>query len=64
MKINAPLIFGGTAIMHFIMVAAISAVVSDKGMLNGLVLGICVAIFWVLPAMKVRLGIFLVLRAP
>jgi hypothetical protein len=50
-KINAPLIFGGTAIAHFIAISSISAIVSGLGGLNGLLTGLLISIVWILPAM-------------
>ena len=50
-KINAPLIFGGTAVMHFIAIAGLSAVVSGLGGVNGLVAGLLISLVWVLPAL-------------
>lgn len=50
-KINAPLIFGGTAVMHFIAIAALSAVISGTGAVSGFLIGSLVACVWVLPTM-------------
>jgi hypothetical protein len=50
-KINAPLIFGGTAIMHLLAIAALGAVVSDKGSVDGLLTGLLISLFWIMPAM-------------
>lgn len=44
-----PLIFGGTAVMHFIAFAGLSAVVSNMGWLNGLLAGFLISVVWVLP---------------
>jgi len=49
-KINAPLIFGGTALVHFVTIAGLSAVVAEKGFLNGLLGGILISIVWILPS--------------
>jgi hypothetical protein len=51
-KINAPLIFGGTAIMHFLAIAGLGIVVSGKGSMVGLETGAFVAFVWILPAMS------------
>lgn len=50
-KINAPLIFGGTAIFHFIAISGLSAIVSGLGGVNGLITGLFVSLVWILPAM-------------
>lgn len=50
-EINAPLIFGGTAVMHFLAFAALSSVVSDRGMMPGLLTGFLISMVWILPAM-------------
>jgi hypothetical protein len=50
-KINAPLIFGGTAVMHFIALSALAAVVSKQGSLNGFLYGFFIAVLWIVPAM-------------
>ena len=50
-KINAPLIFGGTAVMHFVALSALSSVVSGQGSLNGFLLGLLIAVLWIVPAM-------------
>ncbi len=50
-KINAPLIFGGTAIMHFIAIAALSALVSGQGGVKGVMSGLFISIIWIVPAM-------------
>ncbi len=50
-KINAPLIFGGTALMHFLAILSLSSVISGHGGLNGLKTGFLISIVWVLPAM-------------
>ena len=51
-KINAPLIFGGTAIMHFLAISGLSAVVSNLGGINGLISGFLISIIWIVPAMS------------
>lgn len=48
--INAPLVFGGSAVLHLLAVAALSAVVSGHGMAAGLLTGLTISIVWVLPA--------------
>jgi hypothetical protein len=50
-KVNAPLTFGGTAILHFMALSALSAVVSGHGALFGVLTGLAVSLVWVLPAM-------------
>jgi hypothetical protein len=51
-KINAPLIFGGTAVMHFLTISGLSAVVSGLGGLIGLEIGLLISIVWILPVMS------------
>jgi len=51
-KINAPLIFGGTAIMHFFAISSLSAVVSNLGGMNGLINGLLISVVWIVPAMS------------
>ncbi len=46
-KFNAPLIFGGTAIVHLLAIAGLSGVVSDKGALEGLLTGLFISLGWV-----------------
>ena len=50
-KINAPLIFGGTAVMHLLALAGLNAVTTGIGALNGLHMGLLISFVWVLPAM-------------
>ena len=50
-KINAPLIFGGTALMHFMAIAALSAIISGKGGFEGMHTGLAISFFFILPAM-------------
>jgi hypothetical protein len=50
-KMNIPLIFGGTAVMHFLALAGLSALVANQGWQNGLHIGLLVSVVWVLPAM-------------
>jgi hypothetical protein len=50
-KINAPLIFGGTAIFHFVAIAGLSAIVSGQGGVIGLIIGLLISLVWVLPTM-------------
>ena len=50
-KKNAPFIFGGTAVVHFIAIAGLSAVASGQGALNGFLTGLIISMVWVLPAM-------------
>ena len=51
LKINAPLIFGGTAAVHLMAMAGLSAVISGQGGLKGLLYGFLISVFWVLPSM-------------
>ena len=51
LKINAPLIFGGTAVVHFLAIAGLSAVISGQGGLKGLLCGFLISVFWVFPSM-------------
>jgi hypothetical protein len=49
-KINAPLIFGGTAFMHFLAISGLSMVVSGMGWRNGLTIGLLISIVWIVPS--------------
>lgn len=51
-KINVPLIFGGTAVMHFLAISGISAIVSGMGGLNGMLTGFFISFVWIVPAMS------------
>lgn len=51
-NVNAPLVFGGTVVMHFLAIASISANVSGQGCLNGLLTGLLISLVWILPAMS------------
>lgn len=50
-KMNIPLIFWGTALMHFIAFCGLSALVSNLGWINGTIVGLLVSLVWVLPSM-------------
>lgn len=50
-RFNAPLIFGGTAILHFLLLIGLSALISGTGALSGLQTGFLISFFWMLPAM-------------
>jgi hypothetical protein len=50
-KMNIPLIFGGTAVMHFLALSGLSAIVSNAGWQNGFHAGILIWFAWVLPPM-------------
>ena len=50
-KINAPLIFGGTAIVHFIAIMSLSAIISGQGAVSGIIIGLLIFVVWILPAM-------------
>jgi hypothetical protein len=49
-KVNIPIVFGGTAVMHFLAIAALSAVLSEHGAINGLLGGLLISLLWILPA--------------
>jgi hypothetical protein len=51
-KINAVKIFGGTAVMYFLAIAGLSAIVSGLGAMNGLIGGFLISIVWIVPAMS------------
>ncbi|MGE5395201.1 MAG: DUF1761 domain-containing protein [Candidatus Saccharibacteria bacterium] len=46
-QLNIPLIFGGTAVLHFLALAALSAVVSEQGGANGFIVGLLIALVWI-----------------
>lgn len=50
-KVNAPLVFGGTAVMHFVALAALSSVVAGTGAINGLTLGVLISLVWIFPTL-------------
>ncbi len=50
-QFNGALIFGGTAVMHLLALAGLSAVVSGQGAMSGLLTGLLIGVLWVLPAM-------------
>lgn len=50
-KFNAPMIFGLTAVIHFLAIAGLSALISHTGGFNGLISGLLIALVWVFPAM-------------
>lgn len=50
-ELNMPLIFGGTAVFHFLALAGLSALISGSGALNGLLTGLLVSIVWVFTAL-------------
>lgn len=45
------MIFGGTAIMHFLALAGLNAVTAGIGALQGLHMGLLISFIWILPAM-------------
>ncbi len=49
--IKLKLIFGGTALAHFVAIAALSAVLSGTGAIHGLLTGLLISLVWVVPAM-------------
>lgn len=51
-KINATIIFGGTAIMHFIAFAGLSAIVAGQGGFAGFKIGIFISLVWIVPAIS------------
>jgi hypothetical protein len=51
LKINAPYIFGGTAIAHFMAITGLDAVTAGQGGLNGLATGFLISFIWIVPAM-------------
>ena len=48
-KINAPLIFGGTAIMHLVLLASLSAIVAGTGAAQGALAGLILSLCFLLP---------------
>lgn len=50
-QLNIPLLFGGTAVMHFVALAALSAVVSGQGGMNGFLVGLLISLVWIFTAM-------------
>ncbi len=50
-KGNIPLIFGGTAIMHLLLITTLSALVVETGAMKGMLTGLMISVFWVLPVM-------------
>lgn len=50
-KMNIPFIFGGTAVMHFLALTGLSALVSNQDWHDGLHIGLLVSVVFVLPAM-------------
>jgi hypothetical protein len=46
-QLNIPLIFGGTAVLHFLALAALSAVVSGQGGVNGFLVGLLISLVWI-----------------
>lgn len=50
-KMNIPLIFGGTAVVHFLMLAGLSGLVAGSGWHNGLHIGLFLSVIFVLPPM-------------
>jgi len=50
-KMNIPLVFGGTAVMHFLALAGLSALVSNQGWHGGFHTGFLISVVFVLPAM-------------
>lgn len=50
-KSGAPLMFGGTALLHFVAMAGLSAVASGQGAMQGLLSGVLIMLVWVFPAM-------------
>jgi hypothetical protein len=50
-KMNIPLVFGGTAVMHFLALAGLSALVSGQGWHDGLHKGFLISVVFILPTM-------------
>jgi hypothetical protein len=50
-KVNIPLTFGGTAIVHFLAISGLSAIVSGHGSVYGFLAGLIISIIWIFPAM-------------
>jgi hypothetical protein len=50
-KVNLPLTFGGTAVLHFIAITGISSIVSGLGLIRGLLTGFLISFIWILPSM-------------
>jgi len=48
---NFKLIFGGTALAHFVAIASLSAILSGTGALHGFLTGLLISGMWILPAM-------------
>lgn len=51
-KFNAPLLFGGTAIMHFLAIAGLNAVASGTGAENGLMSCLLISVIWIFPVVS------------
>ena len=49
-KINAPLIFGVTALVHFVALTGLSALTSGIGAVLGIKIGLLISVLWILPA--------------
>lgn len=49
-KVNVPLVFGGTALVHFLAIAGLSEICSGTGGLQGFLMGFFVSVVWVFPA--------------
>ncbi|HCY41495.1 MAG TPA: hypothetical protein DHV48_09095 [Prolixibacteraceae bacterium] len=50
-KMNIPLIFGGTAVVHFLTLAGLNGLVAGTGWHNGLHVGLFVSVIFILPAL-------------
>lgn len=50
-QLNLPLLFGGTAVLHFMALAALNAVCVERGAWGGFLIGFLVSIVWVFTAM-------------
>ena len=50
-KMNIPLVFGGTAIAHFLTLAGLSGLVANTGWHNGLHVGLFISVIFSLPPM-------------
>ena len=52
LKAKTPMIFGGTAIMHFLAIAGTGAIAAGTGAMNGLTAGFLISVVWMLPVQE------------
>ena len=50
-RVSYPLIFGGTAVLHLLAIAGLSALGAGMGFLTGMINGILITLIWIIPAM-------------